>query len=96
MTDTSPTPNSLSEIEDVFEDDSVLYVEVETRIIFEAKLFPDFVLVRPVSPQLYHQIRKVTMLDFGKEFEDFLGDHKAVRGFLNGTVESELETWVKD
>lgn len=62
-----------------------IYVETASNLIHEVQFFPEFVLVRPASPNLYLTIRKVSLLDFSKEFHEYLGDPQAVRDFLKNT-----------
>lgn len=68
------------------EDDSDLfhdiYVETSTSLIYEVQMFSDFCLVRPASPQMYAGIRKLSMVQFSKEFHEYCGDHEAVRNYL--------------
>ena len=47
-------------------------------------MFEDFVLVRPASPAFYDAIRKVSMKEFGDEFEEYFGLHKEIIDFLHG------------
>lgn len=63
-------------------EESTLVTETETALIWEAKYFSDFILVRPVSPCLYHQIRKLDHVQFTKEFSEFLGNPTDVRNYL--------------
>lgn len=59
-----------------------LYTEISTGRTYEGKLFETFVLVRPVLPHLWKHTQKVSLIDFGKLFEDFQGNREEVRQFL--------------
>jgi hypothetical protein len=93
MTDTSLTEaNGMTEYEgevestedsDIFYD---IYVETQTNLIHEVQLFEDFALVRPASPNLYLAIRKLPLLEFSKEFHEYLGDCQAVRDYLKNSL----------
>jgi hypothetical protein len=63
-----------------------IYVETATNLIHEVQLFDDFVLVRPASPNLYLAIRKLPILEFSKEFHEYLGDCQAVRDYLKNSL----------
>jgi hypothetical protein len=97
MTDISPLPDLEEEDEEEDEDDALneyeLYVEIATRMIYQVKLFDNFALIRPASPLFFREIRKMSMLDFSKYYEEFYGDHDMVRAFFNGDVDSELEVF---
>lgn len=71
--------------------DYILYVEKSTRLIFQVKLFEDFAIVRPASPALYRDVRKLTLGRFTQDFEEFCGDHQQVFDFLHRGGDSELE-----
>lgn len=64
-----------------------LYTEISSGKTFEGKLFNDFVLVRPVLPHLWKNTRKVPIMEFGREFEDFQGNREDVRRFLERSVD---------
>ena len=68
---------------DIFYD---IYVETSTNLIYEVQFFDTFALVRPASPNLYLAIRKVSIMDFAKEFHEFLGDAQQVRAFLDNSA----------
>lgn len=61
-----------------------LFVQKDTGLIFEVKFFDDFVLVRPATPLFYTAIKKMSLDEFGKEFEEFLGDVEEARLYLRG------------
>lgn len=93
MTDTSESPEHEDEPdEDEEYSDKLLYVEKNTRLIFEVQFFPEFALVRPASPLLYRYIRRLSLVEFSGCFDEFDGDHQSVFDFLNngGNVEIEV------
>lgn len=59
-----------------------LYVDIETNAICEGKLFEDFILIKPLKAK--GGVRKVDLVDFGKEYTDFEGNREEVRDFLRG------------
>lgn len=69
------------EFEDVFGD---IYVERKTTLLYEVKFFSDFVLVRPASPSFYQALRKMDYGSFADEFEEYNGDHEAVKECIRG------------
>jgi hypothetical protein len=88
----TPDDDELDAIDEITED-CILYVEKDTRLIFEVKFFPEFALVRPASPLLYRYIRRVDLYEFGKYFDEFDGDHAAVHDFLNNGGGLEIEVF---
>lgn len=60
------------------------FTERDTRLIYEASFYEDFVLVRPASPLFYSTIRQLTWHEFNAEFEDFWGDRVYLRKMLDG------------
>lgn len=71
-------------------DDSIellplLYVERSTNLIYECKFFDTFVLVRPATPVLYLAIKKLGHDEFMDTFDEFMGDPKKVREFINNS-----------
>jgi hypothetical protein len=85
MTDTNLQAEPLND-DDLMPD---LYVERTSRMIYECKIFDNFVLVRPATPKLYLSIRKINHEEFVNEFEEFCGNNKEIRDFLRG-AEPEL------
>lgn len=59
-------------------DDIVLYVERDSGMIFEAKFFEDYALVRPATPSLYHHIKKVGLSRIKEAFDEFCGSRDIV------------------
>lgn len=59
-----------------------LCTELSTSRLYETKTFDDFVMARPILPQFYNHIRKLTPEEFSQEFEDYTGDRTAMRKFL--------------
>lgn len=64
-----------------------LYTEKSTRLIYEARLFDEFVMVRPVSPGFETLVKRMDHLGFEKEFEEFAGNHAQVLEFISGMEE---------
>jgi hypothetical protein len=62
------------------------YTEKATNLIYQAKFFEDFVIARPVSPMFYRAIRKLSLVDFSKEFHEFLGDPQEVRQVIDTEI----------
>lgn len=81
----------VDEDEGVYDDEAMLYVEIATRLIHEVKFIGEWVIARPASPVLYHLIRRLSQLEFSREFEEFCGDYQALREFLNDGGELGLE-----
>ena len=59
-----------------------LYTEIATNRIYECKLFDSFVLLRPVIPALRQYMKKLGVIEFSQQFDDFQGDRREVREFL--------------
>lgn len=75
------------DIHDVFDDDMSFYTEKSTNLIYEAKFFETFIIVRPASPAFYSAIRKLAYGEFADEFTDFWGDREQVRSYLDNSHE---------
>lgn len=76
-----PEAEDFEETADLLPD---LYVEKKTHFIYEVKFFDSFVIVRPATPSFYLAIRKLSHVDFSKEFEEFGGDQDVARAFIKG------------
>jgi hypothetical protein len=91
MTDTEVMADDSYEIEEDEEEEQEdeifyeIYTEVATNMLYEVQMFSDFVLVRPASPSLYTAIRKLSVIDFSKEFREYYGDAEAVRETLRSS-----------
>lgn len=72
--------------EDEAEDELLpdIYTEIATGLIYECKFFDKFVIVRPASPAFYLAIRKLSLADFSKYFDEFGGDVSEVRNAIRG------------
>lgn len=88
-----PDDETEEESEDLLEDEYELYVEIATRMLYQVKFFENFVIVRAASPLFYRDIRKMSILDFSRYFEEFYGDAQQVRDFFNGLTNSEIEVF---
>lgn len=58
------------------------YVENETSLIYEVKLFDGFALARPANPWFYLAIRKIDLKTFATEFEPYCGNPDTIRESL--------------
>lgn len=56
-----------------------VFMEKKTNILYDVKYFPDYVIVRPVSPSMYSYIRKMSYSDLSERFEESFVDVKALR-----------------
>jgi hypothetical protein len=63
-----------------------IYVETATGLLYECKFFDGFVLVRPASPTFYLAIKKMSHVDFSREFEEFSGDLDEARAAIRGEM----------
>lgn len=61
-----------------------IYTEKSTGLIYECKFFDKFVIVRPASPAFYLAIKKLSLVEFSKYFEEFGGDVSEVRNAIRG------------
>lgn len=66
------------------------YTEKSTSLIYDARFYDDFVIVRPASPAFYLSIRKLSHLEFVAEFDEYGGDQHQVAMFLLGGGEPVL------
>lgn len=62
-----------------------LYTEKATRLIYEAQLFEDYALVRPVDPLFHDVIVKMTLADLANDYDEYAGDASVIRAFYSGT-----------
>lgn len=67
-----------------------LYVERKTKIIWDARFFDGFVIVRPISPEMARHIRKIKSSLFVVDFDEFMGDYDTIRDWMEGN-EPELK-----
>jgi hypothetical protein len=82
MTDTPPEPE-----EDFMEDmETYLYTEKSSNMIYDIRFFDGFVIARPATPAFYNAIRKLSHLQFSKEFDEYWGDPELVKGYMWGSV----------
>lgn len=68
-----------------------LYTEKNTSLLYEAKLFDSFVILRPASPGFEDAIRRVSYLTLDKEFNEYAGIHAEVIQHLGGDSEERLD-----
>ena len=81
-----------SDIDYDFDDDlTFFYTEKSTALIYEARLFDGFALIRPAIPAFYLALRKISLTDFVREFEEYAGDSASIRSFLWGDPEAIVE-----
>lgn len=81
-TDTSQAPEPEEDEDELLPD---LWVERETSLIYEVRFLETCTIVRPVTPHFYLSIRKMSHMEFARDFEEFFGDRDAVREFVRGT-----------
>jgi hypothetical protein len=62
----------------------MIYTEKGTRLLYTVKFIMDFAIVKPASPGFETELRKLSIIDFEREFEEFSGDHSAVERYLDG------------
>ena len=72
------------QLEEAPEDDNFLCVEKTTGYVYQAKPLGEDVIARPVSPQLYGFITRLSREDFDARFEEFLGNYKEVMKYVTG------------
>lgn len=80
--------NNSTEVEN--EDEVVsLWTETKTRLIYEAKFFGDFVIVRPISPGLAGLIKKLSYTELARDFTEYSGDYSVVKAYIDGLYEPQ-------
>lgn len=67
-----------------------LYVDSKEHRIWEGRLFDEYVVVRPILPEYYMDIRQVPLEEFGRDYEDFTGNRAHIRYFLNKRFTREM------
>ena len=75
------------------EDESGLtrfYTERSTYLIYEVKLFDNYVIARPATPGFEQLLRKLSWNDFLTEFEEYQGDPYDLQAFLEGEAPDVL------
>lgn len=65
------------------------FTEKDTRLIYEASFYDDFVLVRPASPIFYSAVRQLSWGEFNAEFEEYWGDRLRLRRQLDGNDDDD-------
>jgi hypothetical protein len=68
----------------VEEENLNFFTEIDTRLIYEASFYDDFVLVRPASPAFATALRQLSWTEFTTEFEEFWGDRVRLRMQIDG------------
>lgn len=69
----------------------MLYTERDTDLLYEAKFFDDFVMVRPATPGYEQKIERLTHNEFADRFREFWGDPQLVFDFFeNEGIEVEI------
>ncbi len=64
-----------------------LYVERSTGYVYQAQLFDTFVLFRPATPGFEEVVRKMSCIDFLKEFYEYEGNYDEFYLFASGKVD---------
>lgn len=76
----------MEEVEDSdFKNESQFYTEKSTGFIYEVKLFPDFAMIRPATPEALANISKISLVQLVHEFTEYLGEAQAIREYLWGS-----------
>jgi len=55
------------------------YTERATTLLYEARLFGDFIIVRPATPGLQDAMRRLTYNEFLRDFDEYVGHPDEVR-----------------
>jgi hypothetical protein len=61
-----------------------LYIDKNTNLIYEVKLFEEYALVRPLDPSQRRNIKKLTHTEFSGAFDEYHGNQDAVYDYLAG------------
>jgi hypothetical protein len=69
--------------------ESSFYVERSTGYIYEVKLFPEYAIIRPATPEASANIMREDLVKFAQAFTEYLGDHQAIRDYLWGAGSPE-------
>ena len=77
------------------EPESYFYVEKESRMIYEVRFFPEFVLIRPADPDSRSNLQRLDLLTFSKHFDEYGGDHQTIRDLLWGANLESIEVGKK-
>lgn len=67
-----------------------LYMNKKTCLLYDVKFFKDFVIVRPVEPDFYHLIARMSYNDLAKDYEESFVDAKRLRERLHAEEEIEI------
>lgn len=67
-----------------------LYMHKKTHLLYDVKFFDDCVIVRPVSPEFYHQIERLSYNDLAESYEESYVDVKALRKRIQDNEEIEV------
>lgn len=81
--------NNSTEVENEDTEVISLWTETKTRLIYEAKFFGDFVIVRPLSPGLAGLIKKLTYTELARDFTEYSGDYSVVKAYIDGDYEPQ-------
>lgn len=66
-----------------------LYTERATRLLYDARMYDDFILVRPISPGFESLVQRLDHLRFADLFEEYSGSYEPIIEFL-GTQGPDL------
>lgn len=67
-----------------------LYMQKTTCLLYDVKFFDDFVIVRPVEPEFYHLIKRLSYNDLANDFEESFVDAKALRQKIEDGEDIEI------
>lgn len=76
------------ETEDEVEEESLrlaIYTEIDTGLIYQAQLFNDFVLFRPITIGFDVETRKMGLAEFSDKYAEFQGNTDLLYDYLNGS-----------
>lgn len=67
-----------------------LYMHKRTHLLYDVKFFDDCVIVRPVSPEFYHQIARLSYNELSEDYEESYVDAKALRKKVQNNEDIEV------
>jgi hypothetical protein len=67
----------------------LLYTAKSSGFIYVVQLFDNYALVRSATPDFYHDVHKIDLKTFYKEFDEYCGDHEAIHDALFGYEEDK-------
>lgn len=86
-----PCMSTKGSLNKIMDEDLNFYTENSTNLIYEAKFFEDFVIVRPCSPVFQNALRQMSWADFSDEFHECLAPRGPIIEALYGHGEDDDE-----